>query len=241
MPERLTVEQTPLGDLRPYPGNARRGDVDAIAESMRVNGQYAPLVVQRSTGHVLVGNHRLRAAQKLGWPSVQVTYLDVDDEGARRIVLADNRTADLGSYDEPALLALLRDLGEDLSGTGYDAEDFDALLASLDEAPDEPPPSTPSGREPAARPSGPPPPEYEEAYSSKAARFLTLNYPLARYVWIMERLTALAEEEGVPDVAAAVLRLVETWTGDTAPAEDDEPQTAPAAPAVNFEEATVGA
>jgi hypothetical protein len=52
---RLEVVQAPLGDLRPYPGNARRHDVDAIAGSLRVNGQFRPLVVQRGTSHVLGG------------------------------------------------------------------------------------------------------------------------------------------------------------------------------------------
>ena len=120
----LTVERVQLGKLRPYPGNARRGDVDAIAESLSVNGQFRPLVVQRSTGYVLAGNHTLQAAQRLHWSAVDVTYLDVDDAAARRIVIADNRTADLGGYDDRALLALLRDLGEDsLAGTGYGEEE----------------------------------------------------------------------------------------------------------------------
>ena len=61
----LTVERIKLGDLRPLPGNARRGDVDAIVDSLRRNGQFRPLVVQRSTGYVLGGNHTLQAAQRL--------------------------------------------------------------------------------------------------------------------------------------------------------------------------------
>jgi ParB-like nuclease family protein len=224
---RLEVEQVPLGDLRPYPGNARRGDVDAIAESLDRNGQFRPLVVQRATSYVLAGNHTLRAAQKLGWPSVQVTYLDVDEEGARRIVLADNRTADLGGYDEHALADLLRELGDDLAGTGFGADDVDDLLASLEEAdaadPPQPPTALIPGREPAAGTTRTAPSyaEYAEQYASRATRFLALNYPPAQYDWIIGKLAAVSAEEGVGNSAEAVLRLVEQRTGETAPPLED--------------------
>lgn len=208
MTARLTVEQVPLGDLRPYPGNARRGDVDAIAESLERNGQYRPLVVQRSTGYVLGGNHTLQAAQRLRWPTVQVTYLDVDDDAARRIMLADNRTADLGAYDDRALLALLRDLGDDLSGTGYEEEDYDALLASLDEpGPQEPTALIPADRPPAVPREAPSYSDYEAAYASDA-RILALPFPPDRHAWVVEKLSKAAADRGLESHADALLALL---------------------------------
>ncbi|MGW1740463.1 hypothetical protein ACWCPQ_16825 [Nocardia sp. NPDC001965] len=127
----------PVADLTPYPGNPRRGDVEVIADSLRANGQYRPIVVQTSTGHVLAGNHTLAAARSLGWKQIDVHYVDCDDETARRIVLADNRTADKGHYDIEALTALLADV-PDLDGTGYTDDDLAALLASLDTEPELP-------------------------------------------------------------------------------------------------------
>lgn len=121
------VEHVPVGDLALYPGNARDGDIDAIAESLRVNGQYKPLLVQRSTSHVLTGNHTLLAARKLGWRTVAVAFVDVDDDEAKRIVVADNRTSDLGDYDDRLLVELLKDL-PDLSGTGFPDDAVDQLL-----------------------------------------------------------------------------------------------------------------
>jgi ParB-like chromosome segregation protein Spo0J len=219
---RLEVVQAPLGDLRPYPGNARRHDVDAIAGSLRVNGQFRPLVVQRGTSHVLVGNGTLQAAQRLGWPSVQVTYLDVDDAAARRIVLADNRTHDLGGYDEPALADLLSEL-DGFDGTGYAEEDLTDLLAALE--PEEPTALIPEGREPRERTSRDRP-EYEESYSSVSTRFIPLNYPLAQYVWLTDALAKIAEEEGVDGPEGAVLRLVELRVLEHAPTPETEAATA---------------
>jgi ParB-like chromosome segregation protein Spo0J len=118
----------PVADLTPYPGNARQGDVGMISESLRVNGQFRPIVVNRPTGEILVGNHTYRAAVALGWPEIAVTYVEVDDAEARRIVLVDNRTSDLGTYDDERLADLLSSVSHDLAGTGYTTDDLDELL-----------------------------------------------------------------------------------------------------------------
>lgn len=123
----LTVEYVPVGEIQPHPSNARQGDVGAIHQSIETNGVYRPLIVQRGTGFILAGNHTYRAMTQQGAVVVPVVWRDVDDETARRIMLADNRTADLGDYDNHALLDLLQSL-PDLDGTGYDGDDLDALL-----------------------------------------------------------------------------------------------------------------
>jgi ParB-like chromosome segregation protein Spo0J len=135
----LAVEYVPIDGLRTFHANPRRGDVGAIKTSLRVNGQYRPLVANRGThtsrpAEVLAGNHTLIAACALGWDTIAVCWVDVDDEAAARIVAADNRTADRGDYDDELLAELLGGL-PDLDGTGYDQADLDALLALLD--PDE--------------------------------------------------------------------------------------------------------
>jgi hypothetical protein len=120
----------PVGDLRPFPGNARQGDVGALCESLARFGQYRPVVANRATGHVLVGNHTYTAATALGWPTVAVWWVDVDDTTEAKIVLADNRSSDLGTYDDEALGRLLTEAaGNDLTGTGFDGDDVDMILA----------------------------------------------------------------------------------------------------------------
>jgi DNA modification methylase len=142
-PRPLTDPQlVEIATLQPYPDNPRRGDVEAIKKSLETNGQYRGIVANRSSREVLAGNHTLRAANELGWTHIAVAWVDVDDEHAARIVLADNRTNDLAGYDLGALADLLNEL-PDLEGTGYDCDDLDGLLAELGTAPDledEPPP-----------------------------------------------------------------------------------------------------
>lgn len=125
----------PIADLVLHPQNPREGDIGAIHGSLEANGFYGVIVVQESTSRVLVGNHRLQAARAAGMDTVPVAYVDVDDEAALRILLADNRTAELATNNEAGLAKLLQDLATTslgLDGTGYDGGDLDDLLVQLE-------------------------------------------------------------------------------------------------------------
>ncbi|WP_327302964.1 ParB/RepB/Spo0J family partition protein [Streptomyces sp. NBC_01298] len=132
IPASLADLAIPLADLAPYYRNPRSGDLDAIGESLSTHGQYKPIVVNRGThtgrpNEILAGNHTAKAARKLGWDDIAVTWLDVDEATAAKIVIVDNRTSDLAGYDTALLADILTDL-PDLEGTGYDQEQLDDLL-----------------------------------------------------------------------------------------------------------------
>ncbi|WJJ56154.1 ParB-like nuclease domain protein [Mycobacterium phage prophiT37-1] len=134
-PEDLVVRVFAVTDLRTFAGNPRRGQVDAIVQSLSRHGQYRPIVVNAGTKtgrpmEVLAGNHTLLAARKLGWDTISATLLDVSEQQAKAIVAADNRLSDLGDYDTAELLALLEGLDE-LDGTGYTAADLEELASEL--------------------------------------------------------------------------------------------------------------
>jgi hypothetical protein len=131
-----TIEQEfdpsiPVSTLSEHPENPRRGDSKAVNESIAANGFYGAILVQRSSGRVLAGHTRLKAAKQSGATSVPGIWLDVDDKEAKRILLADNRTSDLAYYDDDALFAVLGsilDEGSNLKGTGYDDATYKLLL-----------------------------------------------------------------------------------------------------------------
>lgn len=121
----------PVAHLTPHPQNVRQGDVGAISESLKHHGQYRPIVVQKSSGHILAGNHTFKAAKALGWKEIACTFVDCDDEQATRILLMDNRANDLASYDDGALAEMLQTLmatDDQLAGTGFEPEDLQELL-----------------------------------------------------------------------------------------------------------------
>ena len=143
-------------ELAVYRRNPRKGNVGVIAASLKVHGQYRPVVANIGTytgrpGEVLAGNHTLMAFRDLlaadpddeRWASILVHWVDVDEDRAMRIVLADNRTAELGTVDSDALYSLLGDV-DDLEGSGYDREYLD-MLSELDSGPPELPTSSDAG------------------------------------------------------------------------------------------------
>lgn len=129
----LEALAVPIADLKPLPGNPRRGDVDAVMRSYEQFGQRKPIVARRD-GTIIAGNHQLEAAKRLGWESIAVVRVDDDDKTAKAYALADNRVGELGGYDDDALLALLEDVGDTselLLATGFDENSIDDLRFRL--------------------------------------------------------------------------------------------------------------
>jgi DNA modification methylase len=103
----LQALAVPIDTLKGLPGNPRIGDVDAVAKSLDRFGQRKPIVVRQDDGTIIAGNHTWQAAKQLGWTEIAVAYVGDDDVTASAYALADNRTAELGSYDEQALKDLI--------------------------------------------------------------------------------------------------------------------------------------
>lgn len=132
------VEQREISvdDLKPHPDNPNRGSVDDLAESLTEFGQFRS-IVGRPDGTILAGHHLVQAAKRVGIKTVRVDIIDVDDTTARKIMLADNRLADLGlGPNLDLLLKNLEELGEDIAGTGFDADYIRMLEEAVQGPPD---------------------------------------------------------------------------------------------------------
>jgi ParB-like chromosome segregation protein Spo0J len=172
----VRTEDVPLEELHLFPGNAKRGDVRLILESLRTSGQYRSLIARQTPDGlvVLAGNHTMLALALHGrgpctvhpcavchgeeWtPAARVEVVTCDDDTALRVNLIDNRAADKGDWDLDALVDLLSYL-PDLDGTGYDDADVQRLLApppSLEELADTYAPREDYGDEQPARAAAP--------------------------------------------------------------------------------------
>ena len=144
----------PISTLKEDPDNARSHDkrsISAVRNSLSRFGQRTPIVVRN--GIVIAGNARLAAARELGWTHMAVISADADDDNTALLyALADNRTAELSSWDEANLataLASLRDEDIDLTQIGWSPEELDEILdldlaepekesAKVDDVPDVP-------------------------------------------------------------------------------------------------------
>ena len=131
----------PIESLALDPANARRHDqknIDAIKGSLARWGQRFPLVVQKQGMVVRAGNGRMVAARALGWTHIAVLVVDESAVEATAFAVADNRSSELGSWDDEALAQILESLPEDIVPvTGFDDADIRELMGELPPAVDE--------------------------------------------------------------------------------------------------------
>ena len=129
------IEHWPTTKLLPYVRNARQHSDEQIAQiaaSIAEFGFVNPILTG-ADGVLVAGHGRLAAARKLGLPTVPVVVLDhLTPTQRRALVLADNRLAELSTWDNDLLrieLEALQDDGFDLDLTGFDADALAELLA----------------------------------------------------------------------------------------------------------------
>jgi DNA modification methylase len=119
----MKLETLRLTDLVSDPNNARKHDeknLAAIKGSLNQFGQRKPIVIQGST--VIAGNGTLEAARQLGWDEIQVVRVPEDwtADQAKAFALADNRTAELATWDN----AVLQQQLSELENAGLTVQDF---------------------------------------------------------------------------------------------------------------------
>jgi len=157
-PDGPAAEWVPVDSLRPWDRNPRvHGDtVDLVAESIRRFGWGAPILARRD-GTIIAGHARYQAARKLGLDRVPVRRLDLDDDEAAALALADNKLVERSAWDDEGLADILRDLDEhgfDVESLGWSPEELEELRApALDPAGgDEDDVPEPDEGEPVSRP-----------------------------------------------------------------------------------------
>lgn len=153
-PPAVAVERIALADIRPHPRNYRthpEAQLEHLAESIRANGQYRPIVIARD-GTILAGHGIALACGKLGLVTVAVVRMpyEPNEPAALKIVAGDNEVTALGEVDDRQLAELLREISASmpddmnaLLGTGMDKMQLANLamvtrpaseIASMDEA-----------------------------------------------------------------------------------------------------------
>ena len=140
-----TIESFPLRELVPHPKNFKEHDIGAICESIKRHGPYGHIYAQRwpdTPPYIIAGHGRREAMLQLGIENFRVTFYKVGPRKAFELLLVDNRTNELGGYNEAQRLAVLSEAAtadpEGLLGTGFDDEalsDFAMLSQPLDFSP----------------------------------------------------------------------------------------------------------
>jgi DNA modification methylase len=131
--QQLQLEQWPLSRLIAYARNPRKNDhvVDQMVSVIKEFGFRIPIIA-KSTGEVVDGHLRLKAAKQLSLETVPVLLADdLSPEQIKAFRLLANRSATWADWDNELLgleLAELKDAGFDLDLTGFGDEELAALL-----------------------------------------------------------------------------------------------------------------
>ena len=137
-PSPLQVEQLPIADLHPDPGNPRRiaeAELAALTRSIATFGVVDPVLARRADRRVIAGHQRLVAARRAGLATVPVILLDLTAADARLVSVALNQIG--GAWDADLLARLLIDLqattARDLTLSGFAEADLQDLLTRFDQ------------------------------------------------------------------------------------------------------------
>jgi site-specific DNA-methyltransferase (adenine-specific) len=128
----LNIIQKAVSELREYENNPRNNDgaVQAVAESIEQFGFKVPIIID-SSGVIIAGHTRKKAAERLGLASVPcVVADDLTPEQIKAFRIADNKTGELAEWDFDLLereLAELTAFDVDMSLFGFDESLFDSF------------------------------------------------------------------------------------------------------------------
>lgn len=143
----LPTSQKPLRDIHPDPANLRQQPVrnlDAIKASLRRFGQQKPIVVD-AQGTILAGHGVFLAARDLGWDRLACVTSNLS--GPERIAyqIADNRAAELSTWDEAALFETLGQMDvSEAAELGFSNAELSSMHDALNESLDEDAPIAPA-------------------------------------------------------------------------------------------------
>ena len=133
----LTLENWPIVRLIDYARNPRKNDhaVEQMAGAIREFGFRIPIIA-KSTGDVVDGHLRLKAARQLGLETVPVLLADdLTPAQIKAFRLLANRSATWADWDDELLgleLAELQEAGFDLELTGFSEDEWNELIGGDD-------------------------------------------------------------------------------------------------------------
>lgn len=110
----------PRAELRPGDD-----DYEALARSIEQFGLVIPVVWNVQTNNVVGGHQRLTVLENQGEDEVDVSVVDLDEAREKQLNVALNKIS--GSWDNEKLAALLRELGDRATETGFTMPEIEAL------------------------------------------------------------------------------------------------------------------
>ncbi len=131
----MLIEKIPAAKLNPAIYNPRKDlkprdkEYEKLKRSISEFGYVEPVIWNKQTGNVVGGHQRLKVLLDLGHTEIDCVVVDLDEQREKALNLALNKIQ--GEWDESKLAAIMADFEAtsfDVSITGFDADEVDALL-----------------------------------------------------------------------------------------------------------------
>jgi len=126
-----------ISEIAPYPHNPRKNDsaVDAVAASIQEFGFKIPIVID-TKNEIIAGHTRIKAARKLGITEIPCIIADdLTEAQIKAFRIADNRVAELSTWDSTLLTLELQELANmdfNIELTGFSEEDMTVDMQPYD-------------------------------------------------------------------------------------------------------------
>src|SRR5262249_44345095 len=136
----LEIVYRAIEQLKLDPRNPRhhsRKQIKQLVRSIQTFGFTVPALVDHA-GNVIAGHGRILACRELGWSEIPCVMIDGLSETKRRaLAIADNRLAQLGTWNERLLAEQLKELSLTeldftLDITGFELGEIDLKIAGLE-------------------------------------------------------------------------------------------------------------
>ncbi len=136
-PEDVAAEWVALDRVHPWAKNPKPIEpkhVRELSRSIKRFGFGDPIVARTANGEIIAGHLRHAAAKRLKLQRIPVRFLDLSEEEAHVMAVAETKLERMRDFDDDQLSARLDELeevGADLEfGTGFSADDIDDLIES---------------------------------------------------------------------------------------------------------------
>lgn len=214
--ETIRIEYVPMAEVQRWPRNPKNHKHELIEESIGRFGFVQPLLLDEGTKQLVAGHGRLETLGRLhkegGTPPGRIQVgpdgewlVPVirgvsfkDEREAEAYLLADNRLAEVGGWDDAGLQAILTDLNTDelLKGVGWSSKQVEELLDV-------------GGAAEAY--VGPTLDEELDVYKAGEIKQIVLYFEAAAYEKVLGRLKVLMEAEHIGNHTEMFEKLLEAY------------------------------
>lgn len=136
---KLKIKYVKLTEIIPCSTNPRINHelaVEKVANSISNFGFKQPIIVDKNM-EIIAGHTRYKAAESLKLEEVPIIVVsDLTEEQVKALRIADNKTAEYSDWDNNLLTDILKELDEigfALEATGFDFEEVEKLMSTLDD------------------------------------------------------------------------------------------------------------